>query len=193
MTFQIFISSLNWRQILTVFVFLFNFTTVEGQKINSYKYVYKFQLNKPNDISNITVDTVQNQDVLKTINGKIINYKLEPLTFLTIILRSKDTIIYKTTNDKGLFEITVKPSTYELTISGVNYVSITQTLVINNKINYSLRIKLARHASLNWYDIHSKKKLKKEDIDRIKKCVEVNKSKPINCGKNNTYYVTVEI
>ncbi len=172
---------------------MFIFSTVVGQKINSYKYVYKFQLDKPKDISSIIVDTLQNQEGIQKINGKVIDNKLQPLSFLTIILKSKDTTIYKTTKDKGLFEINTKPSTYVLTISGVNYISMTKTLVIDNRINYNLRIKLARQTPLTWYDIHSKKKISKEDIDKIKKCVEANETKPIKCGRKNEYYITIEI
>ena len=180
-------------QILIFFICLFTLSTVVGQKINTYKYVYKFQLDKSNDINSVTVDTLQNQDAFEKISGEVIDNKLQPLIFVTIILKSKDTTIYKTSNDKGLFVINAKPSTYELIISGANYVSITKTLVINDKINYNLKIKLARQASLNWYNINSKKELTKKDIDKIKKCVEANGNNPIKCVKKNEYYISIEI
>jgi hypothetical protein len=177
---------------LIVFICLFTCSNVTGQKIDSYKYIYKFQLDKPNEVSNITVDTLQNEDAINRIKGKVTDNKLQALSFLTIIMKSKDTTIFAVTNEKGSFKINANPSTYDLTISGVNYISMTKTVAIDNKINYNLSVILARQAPSTWYDIHSKKELKKDDINKIKKCVEVNKSRPINCGKNNVYFVTME-
>jgi hypothetical protein len=180
-------------QILMAFLSLSTCSKVVGQKINSYKYVYKFQLDKPNDVSSVNVDTLQNLDSIEKINGKVIDNKSAPLSFLSIILKSKDTTIYTTTNEKGLFEINTKPSSYELTVSGVNYISVTKDIVIIGKINYNLRVKLARQGPLTWYDINSKIELTKEQIEKIKECVEANENKPIKCGRKNEYYVSIEI
>jgi hypothetical protein len=180
-------------QILMAFLSLSICSKVVGQKFNRYKHVYKFQLDKPNDVSSVTVDTLQNLDSIEKINGKVIDNKSAPLSFLTITLKSKDTTIYTTTNDKGLFEINAKPSSYELRVSGVNYILLTKTLEVRDKTNYNLRIMLARQGPLTWYDINSQKELTKEQIDKIKKCVEANENEPIKCGRKNEYYVSIEI
>jgi hypothetical protein len=178
---------------LILFMLMFNSPVAKAQKTGVYKYVYQFQLIKPNEKSSIAVDTFTKESNLSTISGKVINYQSQPLYLFSVILKSRDTAVYSTTNEKGLFEINVKPATYELSISGVGYASMTQTLAINKNINFKLTIKAARRPGFTLYDIHSTRKLKKAAIDQIKACVDANDGKSHQCGKKNEYYITIEI
>ena len=45
----------------------------------------------------------------------------------------------------------------------------------------------------NWYNVNSKYRLTEQDLDQIKKCVELNERDVAKCGKKNAYYVTIEI
>lgn len=176
-----------------IVIFFFHSLVVVGQKTNKYKFIYKFHLEEPNDSCKISIDTLQNQGDINTVRGELTNNKSNPIGFLTIILKNNDTTISAITNQKGLFELKAKPSTYDLTIAGVGYKTLNQLLSIDRQNNFTFRITLAIQASLDWYNIYSKKELTPDEIDKIKKCVQDNNEKIDKCGRKNEYSVTMEI
>lgn len=165
-----------------------------AQELSHYKYIYKFQLERLCDTSKIQIDTFKNRrDLTTIINGEVKNSGQKAISFLSIVLKGSDTTITSTTNGKGFFKIKVKPSTYNLTISGIGYKTLHQSVSLNNKNAYNFKILIASESSADWYDIYSKQELTNHDIDIIKKCVKDNNGKVGNCVDINKYYIVIEI
>lgn len=179
--------------ILTFFTTFLLFLCAAAQKSNNYKYFYKFQLDYPNDTSKIIIDTFTNQKEKHYLKIQTKNIQSKPITFLTVILKSKDTTITRITNTQGLLQINLNPTTYEITLSGVGYKNLTTSIIINRQEDYLLDITLAREKSLVWYDINSRKELTEKEIDDIKKCVQNDERNVIKCRKKNEYEVAIEI
>ena len=174
-------------------LFIFCSLNTHAQKQSDYKYIYKFQLPETNDTAKIVIDTTENQEHLVTLKGKITNNKSEPLSFLTISIKSKDSTFYLTTNNEGFFETSIKPSLYELIIDGVGYKSFKISVNANGESNFNFKLILSKSKPLEWFDIYSKKELCQQEIEEIKKCVQSNNQNVSKCRKKNLYYVLIEI
>jgi len=173
-------------------LFLLGFCAA-GQKSKDYKFVYRLQPDNFNDTEKFVTDTLKNFESASTVTAVIKNYQSKPIGFLTVIFKDADTTIKTMTNESGLFSIKLKPSNYAITIAGINYKALTKQIHVDTNNDFNLTITLARQTPMNWYNIHSRKKLSQADIDNIKNCIENNEQSFDKCKKKYDYYITLEI
>lgn len=173
-------------------LFLVSFCAA-GQKSRDYKFVYRVHFDKPNDTAQFVTDTIKTDNNYPVAKGLIRNSQSKPMGSLTIILKSNDTTFTTTTNEDGMFSINIKPSNYILTIAGFGYKTIVSQIDVSENSSFLFHVTLARQTLMNWYNIHSSKKLSQTDINNIKNCVQNNEQSFDKCRKKYEYYLTVEI
>lgn len=178
---------------LTCFTSSLLYSCAAGQNFKNYPFVYRLGTASLNDKEEFKIDTLKNSEAVSTVEAVIKDFQASPVQFLTVIWKSNDTTITKTTNEKGMFSINLKPSIYELTITGAGYKTLIKKISIDKTSNYNLAIDLARQPTMNWYNIHSRKNLSQADLDSIKNCIQHNEQSPDKCKKKYDYYITFEI
>ena len=183
------------RGIIIILLFCINTLLIYGQKTSPYKYVHKFQLEKPNEASFIHVDTISNDNKAFLISGVVTGAKKLPLSGSSIIFKRIDSPskFSTTTNHNGQFEIVLNAGDYEVSISEVGHSSVNSSLKVTAQTNLKLTAVLANNTIMEWYNVNSKKELSNDELETIKKCVQQNPDKPAKCGKKDEFYITIEI
>lgn len=177
---------------ITVISFLCSSATV-AQDTSQYNHVYRFQLRWPRVFDSIFIHRMQNGKSNSTVEGKVMDNTLQPLPFLTITLKNKDTIIYTITDEEGYFKLNAIPSSYKLTIAGIDYLSRTDSIKLGKGVTFNVTVQLSHLPLKTRYDISSKQELTEQEIDQIRKCVEENNGRVTGCEKENKYYIVIEI
>lgn len=156
-----------------------------GQK--KYKYIYTF---KPSiqDTGSVTIDSSSIEKNYLFVSVE--NFINEKLSFANVIIQSKDTVIQTTTDIDGNLKINLKTGHYAISINYLRYKPFVKYFKIYAGVK--MRIILARGPSLTIYEIHSRVKLKENELDQIKKCIEQNRELK-DCGSKNKFYITMQI
>jgi hypothetical protein len=179
--FSFFCSSYSYGQINTKYKFRYR---VETTPLDSGELSFEFKK---------MLDSETSTDTIVSMKGVIIDEKGEPIIGITVDLGNKKNGNYVCkTNSEGKFSFILPKATYFLKVYGgrIKNVARKNISIIQNTI---LKIYYNNITSLpNAFGIYSRKKLSKNEIRKIKKCIEINKGFG-NCNNNNTFFLTLEI
>jgi hypothetical protein len=179
--------------VLTLFSVIAN-----AQTDSAYKYTYTFMLDEPKGKSKVSIDSSFNMEdtsfeiqTITSIKGEVKDAANKPISFASIYLYSADTVVWHVIKPAAVFDRPLQPGSYRLSVGAIGYKPFAYNFSIGRKATMHFDVVLAPAASNVVYEIHSKIKLTKEDINGIKKCVAGNDE--LECSKKDVYYVWVQI
>jgi hypothetical protein len=108
------------------------------------------------------------------------------------LIYGNEEIVFCTRFPNGKFDTTIKPGSYVLSITSEDGSYSDINFIIEEGQHFNFNIHLSISQSLDIYDIHSKRKLTKDEIEKIKKCVK-GKNNLSGCAEKNVYFVDMEI
>jgi uncharacterized small protein (DUF1192 family) len=188
------------KKLITILVLVACVNYGYSQADSVYKYVYIFRPDVPNERFIVFMDSSFNPrdstfgcQILTSVRGEVKDAYNKPISFPTICLDSNNKRVWCDIGRvDGTFSRALHPGNYQLIVGGVGNKSASISFSIRNQTTVHFNISLAQDASLAVYEIHSKIKLPKGKIDRIKSCV--NRKKDLRgCAEKYLYYVVEQI
>ncbi len=160
-------------------------------KSKKYAYGYRFQIENKNNTCSYKL--IKHNGNEKSV-FEIYDNKGEILSMVNLKLTRTETNIEKNyiTGFEEKKEICLKKGKYILEVTAYGYDNFKIEFEIKNKQNVNFKIKLGLAPELEIYEIHSKNKLNKNELNGIINCVE-RKREFGKCSKKNEYQITMQI
>jgi hypothetical protein len=203
-------------KLYVILFFLATSLSMAAQK-NKYKHEYKFTLEGSKPESKMEFKQEPAEMSVPTLRGVVKDTASYPVINATVLITSLDSIplrppphlngdspflsqsiydVFTKTDNEGRFIFTGKPGRYRVQVTAVSVTSATGEFELHIHELLRADIVLSSYTMTTTYHIHSKKKLNKQEIEAIKKCVEgswMKKNGKAECEKQGEFYITFEI
>lgn len=175
---------------LFILSFFLSFTpNVIGQ--NKYKFQYRVETKKQIDTGYVYLESKKEADSLLSLNGKII-YQVKGCSLVAVIgfySGKKSGYIYVDSTDR--FHLKLIPAIYKIVFGTIGLRFLSDTLNLEHPGTQKILFTIDRTIH-NPFLVHAKRALSKEEIERIKHCLEENRDVD-KCKQKDLYYLEIEI
>ncbi len=170
---------------------IFVFGIVFGQR-NDYKYTYEFIIENSIKENRQIIDSLYKEQNSE-LEFLILDIQNEILPGLIVKISTNKRQFEKNVNEKGVFNlILLENEIGNLEITYIGHQSLNLPIEYKENKQIKAKIYLAPLKELpTIYVIHSKKKLKKKEIQHIKRQLKL--SKDLNTIQNDNYYITQQL